>query len=251
MGNDKRQKKLAKLLDYALGRKPEEFGLFPDKEGYVKTKELLKALWEEGMRQVRLAQLKEIMLVMAPSPIELDDNKIRAADRSHLPQSRPAMEIPRLLYTCIRRRAYPRVAQKGLAAGEGGPIKLAAKKAMAQRIGKRIDAKPVLLTVHTDEAIVKGTIFLTTGENLFTTDWLDSSCLTGPPLPKEKPTAEKKDVPVADKKPLAAGSFFPDTERTSKKSVPSWAGEASGKGSRGEGRGKKRKRQRERPPWRK
>ena len=37
-------KQLAKLIDYILSRRPDEFGLVPDKDGYVKIKDLLKAV---------------------------------------------------------------------------------------------------------------------------------------------------------------------------------------------------------------
>lgn len=251
MGNDKKPQKLAKFLDYVLGRRPDEFGLFPDAEGFVKTKELLKALWEEGLRHVRLAHLNEVLLVLPKASIEIHDNKIRAIDRSHLPKSRPAMEMPNLLYTCVRRRAYPNAARKGFAAGDGGPIRLAADKSMAQRIGRRSDAKPVLLTINTDEVIIRGGIFMTAGIGLFTIDRIDPGCFSGPPLPKEKPTTEKKKAaPAVLEKPPTAGSFFPDAARISKRSTPSWAKEAAEKGGGGDKHIKKQKRQRQRPPWR-
>ena len=56
----KHTQKLAKFLDYVLGRNPDEFGLVPDEQGYVKIKELLKALnQEEGWRHLRLANINE------------------------------------------------------------------------------------------------------------------------------------------------------------------------------------------------
>ena len=47
MRHKKDPKQLAKLLNYALGRDPDEFGLVPDESGFIKIKELLKALHEE------------------------------------------------------------------------------------------------------------------------------------------------------------------------------------------------------------
>ena len=38
---------LAKFIAYILERRPDEFGLVTDKEGFVKIKELLKAITEE------------------------------------------------------------------------------------------------------------------------------------------------------------------------------------------------------------
>ena len=49
MDADKKQKQLSKLIQYILGRNPYEFGLVPDREGFVKIKELLKALNEETL----------------------------------------------------------------------------------------------------------------------------------------------------------------------------------------------------------
>ena len=40
-------KQLAKFLNYVLGRRPDEFGLVTDKEGFVKIKDLIKATSEE------------------------------------------------------------------------------------------------------------------------------------------------------------------------------------------------------------
>ena len=40
-------KQLAKFFNYVLGRRPDEFGLVTDKEGFVKIKELIKATNEE------------------------------------------------------------------------------------------------------------------------------------------------------------------------------------------------------------
>ena len=54
--------KLSKFLTYILGRQPDEFGLVPDENGYVKTKDLMKVLAEEpGWRHVRLNQIREMI----------------------------------------------------------------------------------------------------------------------------------------------------------------------------------------------
>ena len=54
MATNKALIKFSKFLVYILGRKPDEFGLVPDKDGFVKIKELLKAINEEdGWRHIR------------------------------------------------------------------------------------------------------------------------------------------------------------------------------------------------------
>ena len=61
MKHSRQVDKLEKLLTYILGRRPDEFGLVPGPDGYVKIKDLLKALSEEpGWRHVRRSHLREV-----------------------------------------------------------------------------------------------------------------------------------------------------------------------------------------------
>ncbi|MFW5875013.1 MAG: RNA 2'-phosphotransferase, partial [bacterium] len=54
---------LAKLLSYILEKRPDEFGLIPDEQGYVSIKELLKVFAEtEGWRHIRRSSINELML---------------------------------------------------------------------------------------------------------------------------------------------------------------------------------------------
>ena len=63
-------KKQARFLKYILGLRPDEFGLVPDRDGYVKIKDLLKAVHEEaGWRSFRQANINEMMLSLAPAQI--------------------------------------------------------------------------------------------------------------------------------------------------------------------------------------
>ena len=72
-------KKQARFLKYILGLRPDEFGLVPDRDGYVKIKDLLKAVHEEaGWRSFRQANINEMMLSLAPPPLEISENRIRA-----------------------------------------------------------------------------------------------------------------------------------------------------------------------------
>ena len=43
MARQKSPKQLSKFISYMLGRKPAEFGLVPDQDGFVKIKEFIKA----------------------------------------------------------------------------------------------------------------------------------------------------------------------------------------------------------------
>ena len=201
-------KKLAKFLDYILGRHPDEFGLVPDRDGFVKIKDLLKALNEEdGWRHVRRGHLDEIRVTVPSAPIEIRENRIRAVDRRHLPRESPAENPPKLLYTCVRVRAHAHVIERGISPPGDTRIILSSDRELALRIGRRLDRQPVLLTVQVAHALESGVIFYRSGESLFLTDYIPVGCFTAPPLPKlreEPPGKRSGEKPAAPKQP---GSF--------------------------------------------
>ncbi|MFP4446981.1 MAG: hypothetical protein ACLFPD_12130, partial [Desulfosudaceae bacterium] len=150
MGTGQANKKLAKLITYILGHAPGEFGLVPDAEGFVKTKEFIKAVNEEaGWGHVRPALLNELRLTLPQLPFELRDDRIRAADRQRLAALRPAADLPPLLYTCIRGKALAHALNKGVLPTHHAQVILSADRDMAERIGRRRDAAPATLTVQT------------------------------------------------------------------------------------------------------
>ncbi len=210
MGKQQAAEKLAKFLDYMLGRRPDEFGLVPDEEGFVKTKELLKAFHEEdGWRHVRQAHLNEVLLTLPKRVIEIDDNRIRAANRDHLPKRQLARDLPKLLYTFLRQRAYPVALEKGILPSGRGKIVLTADKKLAERMGTRRDASPVILTVSVQKMHDQGKLFLSAGPNLFLTNTIPPDCFTGPPLPKEKAEMKSTAAEVTGGGAKQPGSVFP------------------------------------------
>jgi len=214
MQQPKALRKLAKVLEYALGRRPDEFGLAPDIKGFVRVKDLLKALSEEeGWRHVRRSNLNEILVSMPEPPIEIEENRIRAVNREHLrvpdPEGPPAEDLPPLLYTCVRKKAHPVVVEKGVAPmGPHPRVMLSSDTETALRIGRRFDPSPVLLTVQTEKARQMGAVFHRAGETLFLSDPLPPESFTAPPLPKGKPETEKikKERPEPERDPMP-GSF--------------------------------------------
>jgi putative RNA 2'-phosphotransferase len=211
MGRVKDPKKLAKLLDYVLGRNPDEFGLVPDGDGFVKTKELLKALHEEeGWKFVRQAAIDEVLYSILKPPVEVTEDRIRAIGREHLEKRVYAAEPPLLLYTCVRRRAYPHTLKKGVTPMGRKHVVLSSDADLALRLGRRFDADPVLLTVNVDQAHDRGCMFLKASQRLFLCRQLPEGCFSGPALPKEKKDPPTKEVPKTPKRSETPGSYFPD-----------------------------------------
>ena len=191
MGRGKNPKKLAKLLDYALGRNPDEFGLVPDEGGFVKIKELLKTLHEEeGWKFVRKASIDEVLYSIAAPPVEMMGDRIRALGREHLEKRGYAKDPPLLLYTCIRRRAYPHALKKGVSPLGRKHVVLSSDTDLALRIGRRYDADPVLLTVNVDQAHDRGCMFLKASQRLFLCRHIPEGSFRGPALPKDKRAKE-------------------------------------------------------------
>jgi putative RNA 2'-phosphotransferase len=209
MSRQRTPKHLAKFISYMLARRPDEFGLVPDQNGFVKIKDLLKAVGEEaGWRYVRRSHLNEILLTL-PSPlVEIQGNFIRATSREHLCLPTPTDNLPKLLYTCVRNRAYPSVRSKGIHPMGHPHVVLSSQTTLAERMGRRIDQSPVKLIVQVEKTLSRGIQFLQAGELLFLTGFVPPDCFTGPPLPKEKPETRKPQTPKKATDRTTAGSFF-------------------------------------------
>jgi len=244
---------LSKFISYILGRNPAEFGLVPDPHGFVKIKEFLKALSEEeGLKYVRRSNINEILITLPNPPIEIKGNFIRAKHRLAFPTNMPAQNLPKLLYTCVRRKAYPSVLENGIRPMGFSHVILSSEPDMAERIGKRKDPMPVQLVVQTEISLDKGTTFYEAGETLYLAESIQPGCFNGPPLPKQKEPAAKREIvdePMIDRMP---GSFMlkhkgkdardKTSQQKSRQKPADWKKETK--------KGKKQKRKRERPPWR-
>ena len=218
MAQQRSPKQLAKLISYMLGHKPAEFGLVPDRDGFVKTKEFLKAVCEEdGLGYIRGSHIHEILIGLSDPPIEIKDNFIRATHRDKLPGHKPAQTLPKLLYTCVRRKAYPFVLDKGIFPMGFDRVILSSMSEMAERMGKRKDRMPILLTVQTRKSLEKGTLFYEAGDTLFLAESIQPGCFTGPPLPKQKEAAIIKEVLPEKKQQKIPGSFIMNLKDKNKK----------------------------------
>lgn len=249
MGKNQRDaQQLLKLLIYILGRRPDEFGLVPDEDGYVKIKDLIKAIGEEeGLRHIRQKNIDMLFITLQDPPLERDAHLIRARLRDKLPSHKLVTTPPRLLYTCVRKRAYPVVFKNGIS-GMGVPrVILSTNRALAERIGRRYDHQAVLLTVNTQQCQAKGIDFYGFGDDILWATQIPEGCFTGPPLPEEKTDTKKTDL--QRKTRPTPGSVILDPmaliEKSGRKAPP-----AKGRESFRKKGLKKVKRKRQPPPWR-
>ncbi|CAN2045975.1 RNA 2'-phosphotransferase [Candidatus Magnetomoraceae bacterium gMMP-1] len=221
MKKNKNSDQLSKFLSYVLGRRPDEFGLVPDEDGFFKIKEVIKALSEDpGWRHVRLAHINELFLTLTKPRLERSNDMIRAEDQSLLPKPEIIETLPKLLFTCIRRRAQQVVYRKGLfPMGQSPYVIMSLDKDMAFRMGKRRDSKPIMLTVQTARLLNEGQIIYCVGELIFLTHYLPKDCFTGPPLPKEKekPASKPDKTKETSAEQKEYGSFFLDIKKDEEK----------------------------------
>lgn len=241
------------MLTYVLARRPDEFGLVPDADGYVKIKDLLKALHEdEGLRYVNRSHLAEILLSVPEAPIEISENRIRARNRETLAPTAEAAAPPKLLFTAIRRRAYAVVLEHGVQPADGARIVMSPSREVAERLGKRIDAEPVILTVLVQSCRDQGIAFAQAGEDLFLADRIPPDGFSAPPLPLEKrthsrPPEKPADAPTRSETP---GSFVIDAGDVIQSHAPDYR-RRTVKGKKIDPkRFKREKWLREKPPWR-
>ncbi len=204
-------KKQAKFLTYILGVQPDEFGLVPDKTGFIKIKDLLKAIHEEdGWRAFRQSHINDIMISLSKSPFEISENNIRAKNRIGLPRRTAPDNLPKLLYTCIRRKALYAVVDHGISPMGRNHVILSSDQDMAFRMGRRVDSTPALLTVNVHTAIQAGILFLQAGRHLYLARSIPVGCFISPPLPKEPSRMQPSEPLKPKERDRTPGSFFPD-----------------------------------------
>jgi len=222
MKPEKQCEQLSRFLQYMLGRAPDEFGLYLDKDGWCKIKHILQVLSEEsGWKHIRQGNIREIFVLTQKHGLEMQNDMIRIKDRSLLPVPGPTDKLPKLLFTYVRQRAYPHVHKKGvMPLGGKDVVVMAGDDQLALRIGKRLDPKPIKLTVNTHQLIENGNSLEQYGESLFLTSYIPTDCFSGPPLPDDKKKAKKhKPEKESNKTPAIKphenyGAFFPQFEDT-------------------------------------
>lgn len=205
--------RFSKLLSYILGRRPYEFGLVLDENGFVSMSLLLKAIGEEKeWKFIREAHFHELRFREADPTIEIAGSRIRVADRGRLPLLTVSFDLPKLLYICVRRKAHAHVLEKGISPSAYLQVVLSSDREMALRMGKRNDPKPVLLSVHCNKCREQGVLFYQAGGSLFTAGHIPPRCFTGPALIQEKaPNVQESVVlPQISKTP---GSFILEVQK--------------------------------------
>jgi putative RNA 2'-phosphotransferase len=203
---------LSRFLAYVLGHRPDEFGLVPDPTGFVTFKELLRAIREEpGWGYVREGSIREVLVGKDRSLFEFDDERIRAVERRwETVLDAAAVNLPKILYVAVRRRAHAHVMEKGLVSDRF--MALAPEPETALRIGRRRDQRPVLLEVLTAPASREGIPFVPFGR-LYLTREVPARFLSGPPVEEQEQGIGKDRKAAPKPADFAPGTFVLEARR--------------------------------------
>ncbi len=197
---DRERKRLEKLLFYVLARRPDEFGLVLAPEGYVRLKDLHRALVEEeGTKGLRLKRLRDFFLIFKPQAFEYKEEEDRVRVRPELAD--PAIyrhefteTVPEKLFVPVRPRAWIKAHEEGLVAER---LVLTPDEELAQRIARRRGA--LVITVWARKAQEEGSLFEAYLEKLYLSSWITAHALQGPKVDEEfkkryeRPKKEKKE----------------------------------------------------------
>lgn len=223
-------------MRYILGHRPDEFGLVPEKDGFVTYKEFLWAIHEEpGWGYVRKGHINEVLLGKDRALFQAEENRIRARERHwHLDLDNQSQTPPKILFVAVRRRAHPVLMEKGLTAMEGKYLVFSPDQEMAMRIGRRREQRPVELEIMAASAAEEGIAFYPFGD-LFLANQVPARFVNGPPVSKEDlKIREGRGEKRRERRPeLGTGTFVldlsrdPDLSRRSKgKKRKGWKEEA-------------------------
>lgn len=204
---------LSRLMSYILGNRPDEFGLVPEKEGYITIKEFLKAINEElNMAYVRESHLREVLLNDRNGIFEINGKKIRSTKRNFNPVDRDQDPAPPpiTLYKGAKRKTYPYILKSGLLPGSKEHVVMTKDKDLAIRIARRLDQKPIIIEIKTGGAIENGITFFPFGDFIYLADRVPVQFISGPPLSKDLPP--KKET-IGKEGEITPGSFILKVER--------------------------------------
>jgi len=211
--NKRKLVNLTLLMRYILGNRPDEFGLVPEKEGYITIKEFLKAINEEpNMTYVRESHLREVLLNDRDGIFEIDEKKIRSTQRNFCPvnKEKGLTPPPKILFKGVKRKAYPYILNSGLLPGANEYVVMTTDRDLAVRIARRLDQEPVILEIRAGAAIENGITFYPFGESIYMADSVPVQFISGPPLPKEPP--HRKET-IEKEREIAPGSFILRADR--------------------------------------
>ncbi|REE92744.1 putative RNA 2'-phosphotransferase [Paenibacillus taihuensis] len=165
--------KLSKEVSYALRHAPWEYELEMDDEGWVSVDQLLHALRADSKWESLLGQDFERMLAAAEKKrFEISNGRIRAFYGHSVPDkiNKTAGNPPATLYHGTARHTLEHIVKQGLKPMNRQYVHCSEDQETALTVGKRRDAKPVLLKIDAARASAEGVPFYHGNHNIWLAD---------------------------------------------------------------------------------
>jgi len=157
-----RATQLSRLVSYALRHAPWEFELELDRDGWVAVEQLVDGLRREpGWEGVEVADLERMVAGAQRTRHELRGGRIRALYGHSAPVAfsyEPATGLG-TLYHGTSPAALEAIRREGLQPRRRRFVHLATRRELAERIGRRKAAQPVVLEVDAAAALAGGVPF--------------------------------------------------------------------------------------------
>lgn len=171
--NNKAYEKLSKEVSYALRHAPWEYELEIDEQGWVSVEQLLDAL-QEDVKWENLTEEDLIHMIdkSEKKRHEISNGRIRAFYGHSIPIKiiKKDEKPPKTLYHGTAKRFLKSIIEKGLLPKNRQYVHLSQDVETAIDVGKRHDAKPVILEISALDAWNKGVKFYYGNEKVWLAD---------------------------------------------------------------------------------
>jgi putative RNA 2'-phosphotransferase len=160
---------LSKFMSLVLRHKPFNFGLSPDKHGFVGVEDLLFVL-KNRYRDVQSSDIEAVVANCPKRRFEIKDQKIRARYGHSIEVKLDEIPIqpPEFLYHGTNLSGEETILKEGLKPMSRRFVHLSKNKHEAWKVGKRKTINPIVLTVKAREAFQKGFKFYDMGSVILT-----------------------------------------------------------------------------------
>ena len=173
---------LSKELSYALRHAPWEYELEMDDEGWVDVDQLLQVLrlnpkWEN----VNESDLHCVISESEKKRHEISNGRIRAFYGHSVPKRIQKSDAtpPKILYHGTARRVSDLILQEGLKPNQRQYVHLSQDIETAMKVGKRRDAKPIILEIDAKRAHDNGVKFYLGNEMVWLADSIPPEYIHG------------------------------------------------------------------------
>lgn len=175
------QTQISKFLSYTLRHHPERFNIEVDAQGYVDLEDIVNIVDKRfPNHQIDKKCIEEVTKDSEKRRFEIVNDRIRAF-YGHSVRNKIEMDIaesvPDKLYHGTNPKAYQQIKKEGLKRKSRQYVHLSKSIDTAYSVGKRRTDNPIILIIHSNQAIKDGIKFYKSGD-MYLADYIPPSYVT-------------------------------------------------------------------------